>query len=155
MTRACQNPWLTRYAVITALATLGLICVGGLVTSHEAGLAVPDWPTTYGYNMFVFPFSKWVGGIFYEHTHRLLASAVGLLTVVLALWLWVKEARPWLRWLGVLALIAVILQGVLGGLRVTKMKDELGIFHAALAQLFFVLVCAIALFSSNWWLNVE
>ena len=155
MTRVLANLWLHRFAMLTALATLGLVCLGGVVTSKGVGMSVPDWPTTYGYNMFFFPFSKWVGGIFYEHTHRLLASAVGLLTVVLALWLWVKEARPWLRWLGVLALIAVILQGVLGGLRVTKMKDELGIFHAALAQLFFVLVSAIALFSSPWWLNVE
>jgi len=155
MTRILANLWLHRFAMLTALATLGLICLGGVVTSKGVGMSVPDWPTTYGYNMFFFPFSKWVGGIFYEHTHRLLASAVGLLTVILALWLWVKESRPWLRWLGVLALIAVILQGVLGGLRVTKMKDELGIFHAALAQLFFVLACAIALFSSPWWLNVE
>src|SRR5258707_11605847 len=100
MTRACQNPWLTRYAVITALATLGLICVGGLVTSHEAGLAVPDWPTTYGYNMFFFPFSRWVGGIFYEHTHRLGASGGGLLTTILALWLFGAESRASLRWGG-------------------------------------------------------
>jgi len=124
------------------------------VTSHEAGMAVPDWPNTFGYNMFFFPFSKWVGGIFYEHSHRILASAVGFLTIILAVWLGLKEERRWLRWLGFAALIGVILQGVLGGLRVVWMKDEIGVFHAALAQLYFSLVCAIALFSSRWWLEV-
>lgn len=151
MARSTDNPWLTRFAVLTAMVTLCLICLGGLVTSHSVGMSVPDWPTTYGYNMFFFPFSKWVGGVFYEHSHRLAASAVGFLTVILAVWLWLKEERRWLRGLGILALLAVILQGLLGGLRVRWMQDELGIFHAALAQLFFVLVCSIALFSSRRW----
>jgi len=167
-------------------------------------MAVPDWPTTYGYNMFFFPFSKWVGGIFYEHTHRLVASGVGLLTTVLALWLFGRKARPLLRWLGIclllggigaglflrvqdalvlgvvgvlslcasfvwpsgepapprlrrlgiIAFAAVVLQGVLGGLRVTEMKDEIGIFHATLAQLFLALTCVIALFLTRWWQNL-
>jgi len=151
MTRTKENRWLGRYALLTAAATLALICLGGLVTSHGAGMAVPDWPNTFGYNLFFFPISKWVGGIFYEHTHRLVASGVGLLTAVLAVWLWCKESRRWLRWLGVLAFFAVALQGVLGGLRVVLFKDEIGIFHAALAQLFFVLTCSIALFTSRWW----
>jgi heme a synthase len=191
---------LHRFAVLTAAATLGLVGVGGLVTSHGAGMAVPDWPNTYGYNMFSFPISKWMGGIFYEHTHRLAASAVGLLTVVLALWLYGRSARPLMRWAGLVflvaglafaprhpadglvlaltglasfvaslfwprcepspkwlkrcglaAFVAVVLQGVLGGLRVVLFKDALGIFHATLAQLFFVLLCAIALFTSRWW----
>jgi cytochrome c oxidase assembly protein subunit 15 len=151
MSETRHNPWLTAYAVLTAAAAWCLIWIGGLVTSHGAGLAVPDWPTTYGYNMFFFPISKWRGGIFYEHTHRLFASMVGLMTVVLAVWLWAAEGRRWLRWLGVLAVFAVVLQGVLGGLRVTALKDEIGIFHAALAQTFLVLVSAIALFCSRWW----
>jgi cytochrome c oxidase assembly protein subunit 15 len=194
---------LSAFALLTALATLGLLAAGGLVTSHGAGMAVPDWPNTYGYNLFFFPFSKWVGGIFYEHTHRLLASGVGLLTSVLALWLYGVKARPWMRGLGVAALAAalamlvarpghwgdglvlglagaglfgssfvwprcgpspkwlrrlglaafgaVVVQGVLGGLRVVLFKDEIGIFHAALAQLFFALVCALALFTSRLW----
>src|SRR5947199_4489207 len=145
MSRAIDNHWLHRFAVLTAAATLLLICVGGVVTSNGAGLSVPDWPTSYGYNMFFFPFSKWrIGGIFYEHSHRLVASGVGLLTVGLAVWLWVKEQRRWLRWLGVAAVFGVMLQGLLGGLRVTQLKDEIGIFHAALAQLFFVCLSAIA-----------
>jgi cytochrome c oxidase assembly protein subunit 15 len=155
MTQSSDHRWLHRFAVITAMATFCLIWVGGLVTSHGAGMAVPDWPTTYGYNMFFFPISKWVGGIFYEHSHRLVASGVGLLTVILCVWLWLKEERRWLRWLGVIALAAVILQGVLGGLRVTQMKDAIGVFHATLAQLFFGLMSAIALFTSRWWLQSD
>jgi len=118
-------------------------------------MTVPDWPTSYGYNMFAFPISKWVGGIFWEHLHRLAATVVGFLTSILAIWLWVKESRRWLRWLGVIAWCAVVLQGVLGGLRVVLYKNEIGIFHAALAQAFFVLVCAIALFTSQWWNEVN
>ncbi len=194
-----------RFAVLTAIATFALLGLGGLVTSHGVGMAVPDWPNTYGYNMFFFPFSQWVGGIFYEHSHRLLASGVGLLTAILALWLHGRPARkvlrlagaallvlalltllvapahradsfvlgatglaafatswvwprcapssPWLRRLGLLAFAAVVLQGVLGGLRVVLFKDQIGIFHAVLAQLFFALTCAIALFTSRWWQN--
>ncbi len=153
MTRSTDNRWLHRFAVITAVATLLLLCLGGVVTSKGVGLSVPDWPTTYGYNMFFFPFSRWVGGVFYEHTHRLVASGVGFLTIILAVWLWMKESRRWLRWLGIGALVMVIAQGVLGGLRVTQLSDALGIFHATLAQLFFVLVSAIALFTSRWWLT--
>ena len=145
------NVWLHRYAILTALATLVLIGIGGLVTSHEAGMAVPDWPTSYGYNMFLLPFSMWQGGIFYEHTHRLFASFVGLLTTILMLWLLIAEPRRWLRRLGVLAFCAVVLQGVLGGLRVRLLKDSLGIPHAALAQLFLVLLSSIALFTAPAW----
>ena len=152
MNRSSVNHiWLHRFAVFTALATLALLAVGGVVTSKGVGMAVPDWPNTYGYNMFLFPPSKWVGGIFYEHTHRLVASGVGLLTTILAVWLWIVESRRWLRWLGVIAFFAVVLQGVLGGLRVVLFKDEIGIFHATLAQLFFALVCAMAVFTSRRW----
>src|SRR5712671_6558538 len=138
MARSRNNPWLHRFAILMAAATLSLVCIGGLVTSHGAGMAVPDWPTTFGYNMFFFPISKWVGGIFYEHTHRLVASAVGFLTIILAVWLWIKEERRWLRWLGVLALAAVIVQGILGGLGVTWMKIDPGFFIAPLPQSFSV-----------------
>ncbi len=143
--------WLTRYAALTALATLGLIGLGGLVTSHGAGMAVPDWPTSYGYNMFLFPVSKWVGGVFYEHTHRLYASLVGLLTLVLAIWLQRKSTDRRLAQWGWVALGLVVAQGVLGGLRVSLMKDQLGIFHAALGQAFLVLLTLIALVSSTTW----
>jgi cytochrome c oxidase assembly protein subunit 15 len=245
-----DNPALRRFALLTAAATFLLVWMGGLVTSHEAGMSVPDWPNTYGYNMFFFPVSKWLGGIFFEHTHRLVASGVGLLTTILALWLFGRNSRPllrwggvlfllagialclipqsairnpqswkvpggtpatagpdgigtlpnpqsairpdgsgqsaippashlgddlllaaigatslaasffwpksepspkWLRWLGVAAFVAVAAQGVLGGLRVTLLKDQLGIFHATLAQLFFALMSVMALFQTKFW----
>src|SRR4026209_699674 len=92
--------WPHRIAVILVGATFPLLFIGGLVTSKGAGLAVPDWPTTFGYNMFLYPWSKMVGNIFYEHSHRLVASAVGFLTIALALSLWLQEHRKWLRWLG-------------------------------------------------------
>src|SRR5437879_3670513 len=130
--------WLNRFAWFAAFATLLLICSGGMVTSKGVGLAVPDWPTTFGYNMFLFPASKWIGGIFFEHTHRLIASTVGFLTIILAAWLWFIEPRRWVRILGIAAVGAVILQGVLGGLGVTMLKDEIGLFPAVLAQAFFV-----------------
>jgi cytochrome c oxidase assembly protein subunit 15 len=147
------HPELHWFLVATAAATFVLLGSGGMVTSREAGMSVPDWPNTYGYNMFAFPVSKWIGGIFYEHTHRLLASGIGFLTTILAVWMWRKELRRWMRWLGVLAFVLVALQGVLGGLRVTLAMDKLGIVHGALAQSFFVLICALALFTSRWWNN--
>src|SRR5206468_9079532 len=142
---ARSTNWLNRFAFLTAIATLFLICSGGMVTSKGVGLAVPDWPTTFGYNMFLFPVSRWVGGIFFEHVHRLVASSVGILTIILTLWLWFGESRRWLRNLGLAALALVILQGVLGGLRVTLLKDEIGVFHACLAQMFFGLLVVISL----------
>jgi heme a synthase len=150
-----SNPWLFRFAVLTAFATFLLIGLGGLVTSHEAGMSVPDWPTSYGYNMFALPIKFWKGGAFFEHTHRLLASAVGFLTTILAVWLWLKDSRKWMHWLGVIAFLLVVAQGVLGGLRVTMKMDSLGVFHGAVAQTFFVLTCAIALFTSRFWKKLE
>jgi cytochrome c oxidase assembly protein subunit 15 len=146
---AHPSPWLHRFAILTALATFPLLFVGGLVTSTGSALAVPDWPTTFGHNMFLYPLSGMVGGVFYEHTHRLLGALVGFLTIILALWLWVQEPRGWLRWLGVIALGGVILQGVLGGLRVILLQQTLAILHACLAQAFFSLLVAIAFVTSH------
>jgi cytochrome c oxidase assembly protein subunit 15 len=155
MTRTTNNVWLHRFACVLAVATLFLVALGGVVTTKGVGMAVPDWPTTYGENMFLFPPSKWIGGIFYEHSHRLVASLVGMLTIVLAVWLWLKESRSWLRWIGFIALFGVVFQGVLGGMRVVfdvhGWGTELGIFHAIFAQLFFLLICSIALFTSRGW----
>lgn len=133
-------------AIVTTILTFVLICSGGLVTSKGVGMAVPDWPTTYGYNMFAFPLSRWVGGVFYEHTHRLFASGIGLLTVILGVMTFFLEKRGWVRRLALVLMIGVILQGVLGGLRVTLYKDNIGIFHAIVAQTFFALLlifCAV------------
>src|SRR5437588_2068065 len=145
------NAWLNRFAWFIAFATLLLICSGGMVTSKGVGLAVPDWPTTFGYNMFLFPFSKWIGGVLFEHTHRLIASTVGFLTIILAIWLWRTEDRQSVKTLGLIAVAGVILQGILGGLRVTMLKDQIGIFHACLAQAFLGLIVLIAIVTTNFW----
>src|SRR2546428_5165774 len=87
------SPWLHRFAILTAISTLGLIIIGGLVTSHGAGMAVPDWPNTYGYHMFALPFSQWGGGVLYEPSHRLMGPFVGVLTAGLALLPWVRGTR--------------------------------------------------------------
>lgn len=147
-----RNTWLHRFALFTAINTWILIFIGGLVTSTGSGLSVPDWPTTYGENMFTFPIDKWIGGIKYEHGHRLFASYVGLLTVILAIWLAIQEERQWLKIAGFAALGLVILQGILGGLTVLfLLPTPISVAHGMLAQSFFCLVAAIALFTSNWW----
>src|SRR5436309_4095784 len=141
--------WLSRFAKFVSASTILLIVAGGLVTSTGSGLSVPDWPTSYGWNLFTFPPSKWVGGILYEHGHRLIASGVGLLTIVLAAWLWLKEPRRWMRWLGAAALATVVAQGVLGGLTVLFfLPAPISIAHAALAEIFFCLTLAIAVCTS-------
>jgi cytochrome c oxidase assembly protein subunit 15 len=147
-----RNAGLHRFAVTVAAATLLLIVAGGLVTSTESGLSVPDWPTTYGQNMFTFPPSKWVGGIRFEHTHRLIASTVGLLTVVLAVWLSRREPRAWVRRLGWAALSAVVAQGVLGGITVLFfLPTAVSVAHACLAQTFFCLIVTLAIVTSPRW----
>jgi heme a synthase len=140
-----------RLALANAVATLLLLFVGGLVTTKGAGLAVPDWPTTFGYNPFLYPWSMMVGNIFYEHSHRLVASAVGLCTVLLAVMLWLSQSQKRLRWLGVAAVALVVAQGVVGGLRVVLLEQTLAILHACLAQAFFALAVSLALFTSNEW----
>ncbi|MEM1058978.1 MAG: COX15/CtaA family protein [Verrucomicrobiota bacterium] len=147
--------WVHGLGIFTTGATLGLLCIGGLVTSHGAGMAVPDWPNTFGYNMFLFPVSGWVSGIFYEHTHRLWASGVGLLTMLLAVGIAWSDSRRWMRWLGLGAVALVIFQGVLGGLRVTEAANWIGIFHGCLAQAFLCLVAFLTLATSRWWLETS
>jgi heme a synthase len=143
---------LHRYITFVSACTVLLIAAGGMVTSTGSGLAVPDWPNTYGHFMFSFPFEKMVGGILYEHGHRMIASTVGFLTIILAAWTWKAESRRWVRWLGVTALGAVILQGVLGGVTVLLLLPApVSIGHAGLAQLFFCITVSLALFTSAGW----
>ena len=145
---------LHRFAKFVAGCTVLLVLAGSLVTSTDSGLSVPDWPTTYGWNMFTFPPSKWVGGILYEHGHRLIASTVGFLTIILAAWLWMSDSRRWMKWLGVGALGAVIAQGVLGGLTVMFfLPAPISTAHAGLAEIFFCMTVAIALFTSPRWID--
>jgi cytochrome c oxidase assembly protein subunit 15 len=140
------------FALLVAASTALLIFAGGMVTSTGSGLSVPDWPTTYGWFMLTFPLEKMVGGIFYEHSHRLIASGVGALVVILAVWLWKTEPRAWVRGLGYIALAAVITQGILGGITVLWfLPAAVSIAHAGLAQLVFCLTVSIALFTSPGW----
>ena len=140
------------YTRLVALSTAVLIFAGGLVTSTGSGLSVPDWPNTYGHFMFTFPLDKMVGGIRFEHSHRLIASTVGFLILVLAVWLWRAEPRAWVRRLGYIALAAVIAQGILGGITVLwYLPEPISIAHASLAQIVFCLTTAIALVTSRGW----
>jgi cytochrome c oxidase assembly protein subunit 15 len=144
--------WLHRYACLVVVATFLLVVAGGMVTSTNSGLSVPDWPRTYGHHMFSFPWSGMVGGIFYEHGHRLIATVVGMLTIGLCGWVWWADERRWVRWLGVAALAAVVLQGLLGGLTVLYLlPDAISISHAGLAQIFFLLTVTLALVTSRSW----
>lgn len=144
--------WLHRFSIALVLTTFALIMLGGTVTSKGVGLAVPDWPTTYGDNMFLFPPSLWQGGIFWEHTHRLLGSIVGMMCIAMTVWLWLTQKhRTWLRWTGVALLAAVIVQGVMGGLRVTQMSTSLAVVHGITAQLFLCLTVLIAAATGRHW----
>lgn len=145
------NRTLYTLALLTALATIPLIFLGGQVTSKQAGLSVPDWPNSYGYNMWLFPPSMWKGGIFWEHTHRLKGTVVGFLSILLAIQGWRVEKRPWVRWTCYGVLAAVIGQGVLGGLRVVWSNLDLAIVHACTAQAFFSLVVFSCVITSRWW----
>ncbi len=143
------NAPLHRFALFTAACTLLLVVAGALVTSNDAGLAVPDWPLSYGSLM-----PPMVGGIFYEHGHRMIATFVGVLTIVLAIWIQRREPRRWMRRLGWVALAAVVAQGVLGGLTVLfLLPPPISIAHASLAQLFFCTTVGIAVFTSRWWMS--
>lgn len=142
-----SNVALHRFAVFTAIATFFLIIAGGLVTSTDSGLAVPDWPLSYGQLM-----PPMVGGIFYEHGHRMVATFVGMLTTILALWLWKKDDRSWVKMMGLIALLAVIAQGVLGGITVLLLLPTwVSVSHATLAQSFFSLTIVLALITSESW----
>ena len=143
---------LHRFAVFVAACTVLLIAAGGMVTSTGSGLAVPDWPNTYGHFMFSFPLDRMVGGILYEHGHRMIASVVGMLTIVLAVWTWRVDPRQRVRRLAYTALGVVVLQGLLGGLTVLfLLPAPISIGHAGLAQLFFCLTVSLALFTSRGW----
>lgn len=140
-----------RFALATAGCIVLLLVAGALVTSNDAGLAVPDWPLSYGSLM-----PPMVGGIFYEHGHRMIATGVGVLTIILAVLLAIKEPRAWVRKLGWTALALVIAQGALGGLTVLyRLPPPISTAHATLAQLFFITVLSITLFTSAWWQRTD
>ncbi len=143
------SPGTHRFAVFLAICTFILLIAGALVTSKEAALSVPDWPLSYGTLT-----PPMVGGIVYEHTHRVIAAVVGLLTIVLAVLLWRKDQRRWVRNIGFAAIGAVVAQGVLGGLTVLLyLHYGMPVAHACLAQIFFGTVVSIAVFTSRWWIS--
>ncbi|MDP8244244.1 MAG: COX15/CtaA family protein [Candidatus Hinthialibacter antarcticus] len=154
-------------AIVSCLATFVLLIAGGLVTSYDAGLAVVDWPNTFGNNMFLYPLSRMTGGIYYEHTHRLIGSLVGLTTIAVFISVIARDSRKWIISLAGFALLLVIVQGIMGGLRVTgnfTMSNNeadmapsivLAIIHGVNGQLFFGLMIALSAFLSLRWLSDE
>jgi heme a synthase len=143
-------------AVVLACATFPLVWVGGLVTTTDSGMAVPDWPTTYGYNLFLYPWQTWLLGpwdLFIEHGHRLLAASVGMLTIGLLILLLGTEKRRWMKWMGLAALGLVIFQGVLGGLRVRLDERTLAMLHGSTGPLFFALTAVLVMVTSRRWMS--
>jgi cytochrome c oxidase assembly protein subunit 15 len=161
--RARKHGWTAGFALVAAAATLLLLVAGGLVTSHGAGLAVVDWPNSYGYSMFLYPLVRMTGGIYYEHAHRLFGALVGLTTLVLAIHLLRVEPRRWVRGFALGALALVLVQGLLGGLRVTGhlttstspevMRPSLllAVVHGIAGQIFFAAMVALSAFTSVTW----
>jgi cytochrome c oxidase assembly protein subunit 15 len=149
-----ENPWPHRLAVVTVLAAFSLLWVGALVTTLKAGMAVEDWPSTFGYPWFLYPILDWLRGprdVFVEHGHRLLGQLVGLLSIALAIVTWRSESRPWVRWLAVATVPAVTLQGVLGGLRVLQNDVFLARLHGCIGPLVFALFVTLAAVTSRFW----
>jgi heme a synthase len=141
------------FAVFTACATLVVITAGALVTSNDAGLSVPDWPTSFGYLIKV---PNFVGGVRYEWTHRMLAGSLVSLTLAIAVWTLIVERRRWLRWLSVAALGTVISQAILGGLTVLLFQPPaVSAAHATVAQTFFCIAAVIAIFTARRWVQEE
>jgi heme a synthase len=146
-----MNKGLNRFAILVACATFFLIIAGALVTSHDAGLATSDWPLSNGQF-----FPKMVGNLFWEHGHRLVATTVGILTIVLMVYILRREQRSWVRKLGVIALLGVVAQGLLGGLTVKLMLPlTVSTAHATLAQLFFCTTVSLAVFTSRSWMEAR
>jgi heme a synthase len=148
---ATYNPTVHRFAVLVVLWTILLLIAGALVTSNDAALSVPDWPLSYGTLT-----PPMVGGIVYEHSHRVIAAGLGILTILLATIIWVAEKRRWLRWFAVIAVVGVIVQAILGGQVVIRLLHYwLPVIHACFAQLVFAAVLSIAVFTSRWWVSEQ
>ena len=146
---ATYHPSVHRFAVFVVFWTILLLIAGALVTSNEAALAVPDWPLSYGTLT-----PPMVGGIVYEHSHRLIAGGLGILAIVLAVWVWAKDERRWLRWFSVIAVLGIVAQAILGGEVVRQLLHYwLPVMHACFAQIVFAALLSIAVFTSRWWVS--
>ena len=151
-----ESPWPHRWAVALVCATFPMIWIGGLVTTYGAGMAVPDWPNTYGYNLLLYPWQTWVFGpfkLFIEHGHRLLGILVGLITISFLISTFISQRRPVVRWLGVAALFGVLLQGALGGMRVLFDEVQIAKIHGCVGPAFFAFTIALAVVTSRRWLS--
>jgi heme a synthase len=147
--KASYHAGVHRFAIFTVCWTVLLLVAGALVTSNDAALSVPDWPKSFG---------TWtppmVGGVFYEHSHRVIAGALGVWTLVLAVLIWVKEERRWLRWFAVIAVGGIVAQAILGGQVVIQLLHYwLPVMHACFAQIMFGAILSIAVFTSKWWVS--
>ncbi len=140
------------WLLVAASATIFLLLItGGIVTGHEAGLAVPDWPNSFGHNMFLYPLQEMTDGVYYEHAHRLYGALVGLGAILVLITAWRCDSRGWVKGLATVAFLLVCLQGTLGGFRVTELSVPLAIMHGVLGQIVFALfVCLAACTSSLW-----
>jgi cytochrome c oxidase assembly protein subunit 15 len=147
--KATYHSFVHKFSLFVVAWTVFLLTAGALVTSNDAALAVPDWPLSYGTLN-----PPMVGGIFYEHGHRVIAAILGLLIIILAAMLWKKDERPWVRYLGLAAIGGVIVQGILGGLTVLQLLHYwLPVMHACMAQIVFGTLVSIALMTSHWWME--
>ena len=153
MTSTC-NPGVHKYAVFVVCWTILLFVAGALVTSKDAALSVPDWPKSFGT---WFPSLRMLaGGAFFEHSHRVIAGAMGIFTLLLAILVWMKEKRTWLRWLSAIAVGGVVAQAVLGGQVVRQLLHYwLPVAHASFAQVVFSAVLGVAVFTSKWWVSEQ
>lgn len=148
LTMTEYHPWLHRYAAFVAFCTFLLIIAGALVTGNDAGLSVPDWPTSFG----TFRMPRMVGGIKFEHGHRMIAGTVGIFTILLAIWIWRRDSRRWVRWVGFAAVMAVLAQAILGGITVLwYLPVAISTAHATLGQIFFCLAASLAFFTRADW----
>ncbi len=152
--RQLESSWPNRTAILLAVVTFPLIWVGGLVTTYKAGMSVPDWPSTYGYNLFLYPLATWLAGpfdLFIEHGHRLLGSLAGFVAILLVVVVWRRDQRVWVRRLALAALGLVIAQGLLGGLRVLLDSRTIAMIHGCVGPAFFSLTVAMIVFTSRSW----
>ncbi len=153
MKSAVYQPWVFRFAVLTACVALLPIVMGGLVTTMQAGMAFADWPSSDGHGMLTYPWLKSAGDKFLEHGHRLAGMLIGLFSIALAAILWSCDTRKWVRWCGVAVLLCVIAQGLLGGQRVLLDNLGLAFLHGSFANLVFAFMAGVALFTSRGWMN--
>ena len=148
---AIGSRWPHALALLLVGATWLMICVGGLVTTLKAGMAFADWPTSDGYNMFLYPWFKAAHDKFIEHGHRLFGTVIGMLSIAVAVVIWLRDSRRWMRWLGAFAVGLVIFQGALGGMRVELDDVQFAKIHGCIGPLFFSLTVVLAVCTSRWW----